>query len=414
MIASLFYFSFIGHFIVSSLSHASLAWALVSFLTVVGIGFFSALIVKVAGSNNLNADNIAQDINISLRYAVFFGTIIVACIFTYTLNTYNSLERSDPTGIKVLLLFSLCLPTAYIQLTIFNFFNAIKKTQYELIHTWSFNIALALTGILFTLTDSKPDIIHFVSTYVVLKWIFAALALNTFNQKIRIYISQFRYRQSISRGAYVNYFLNGLPLALCFGGESLLFLTFSFLSKHLGDASLAAYQASLHFLSIVYMISIGVGNGTGIVVARHFTSRDFSSLRRAYFLGLRFGLLLLTPFLAASFLFNKHISLLYTSDIEIRQLIEKNISISIPFLLFEYIYIVTRMTLRSMGDFWIPTLLTISLLNILGLVISSILLSFYDYSVSSIFISLIFCSLFLMLFLLQRLGRTLRAHRHPP
>lgn len=41
MVASLFCFVFVGHFIVGSLSLASLAWALVSFLTVVGIGFFN-------------------------------------------------------------------------------------------------------------------------------------------------------------------------------------------------------------------------------------------------------------------------------------------------------------------------------------------------------------------------------------
>jgi MATE family multidrug resistance protein len=68
------------------------------------------------------------------------------------------------------------------------------------------------------------------------------------------------------------------------------------------------------------------------------------------------------------------------------------------------------MTLRSLGDFWMPTLFTISLLNVLGLVLSVGLLSFYDYSVSSIFIALVLCSFFLMLFLLLRLGRILKVH----
>lgn len=61
------------------------------------------------------------------------------------------------------------------------------------------------------------------------------------------------------------------------------------------------------------------------------------------------------------------------------------------------------MTLRSMEDFWIPTLLTILILNIFGIVFSVSLLSLYDYTVQSIFLALVLCSFILMLLLLWRL-----------
>ncbi|MHC8370798.1 MATE family efflux transporter [Pseudomonas sp. MDT1-85] len=197
-------------------------------------------------------------------------------------------------------------------------------------------------------------------------------------------------------------------MALCFGGESLLFFMLSFISKSLDDTSLSAYQASLHFLSIVYMVSIGVGNATGIVVARHYNLKDFYSLSTTYIQGMKFGFFILTPFLLACFFLKADISAIYTSDALTRRLIEGNILTSIPFLIFEYVYVVTRMTLRSMGDFWIPTLFTISLLNILGLILSVGLLSLYDSSVNSIFLALVFCSFFLMSFLLWRLGSILK------
>jgi MATE family multidrug resistance protein len=119
---------------------------------------------------------------------------------------------------------------------------------------------------------------------------------------------------------------------------------------------------------------------------------------------------MLFPFLLACFFLKENISLLYTSDEVVRLSIENNILISIPFLIFEYVYIVTRMTLRSMGDFWVPTLFTIMSLNILGLSFSVFFLSFYEYSVRSIFIALVVCSFILMVFLLRRLGRVLAAH----
>lgn len=394
---------------VSALSDASLAWALVSFLTVIGIGFFSASMVKMAGSKDLNNDHIAQDLNISFRYATLFGGIIITSSAALTFNACNSSDTANIAGTKVLAIVLLYLPATYIQLTVFNFFNAIREAHHELASTWFFNLTIITAGVLLIVIDTNPEIIYSISIYVTLKWIYAALALRTFSRNIRVHIPSFSYRQHISRASYANYFLKGVPLALCLGGESLLFFIFTFISKILGDKSLAAYQASLHFLSIVYMISIGVGNATGIIIARHFTSKEFLEVRKVYLQGMTFGLLVLTPLLIVSFLFKNHIALLYTSELCTRRLIENNILISIPFLLFEYIYIITRMTLRSMGDFWVPTLLTISILNIFGLAASSSLLLLYKYHVSSIFLTLVLCALILMLLLLNRLTYIFRS-----
>ncbi len=409
MIASLLYFSFIGHFIVDSLSHASLAWALISFLTVVGIGFFSTSLVKIAGSTDLNANDIELDLIISFRLAILLGTIIVFSIYALSTNASRLLTNNgNLEGLKVLLTLSLSIPALYLQIVIFNFFNAIKKVRYELIYTWLFTATLALVCTFLVSTKSNINIIHFVFAYCGLRCFFAGFALVFFNLKIHQYISQFRHSRNIPTIAYVHYFTGGLPMALCFGGESLLFFMLSLISKNLDDISLSAYQASLHFLSIIYMVSIGAGNATGIIVARHYVAMDLHSLSTTYIQGMKFGFFILTPFLLACFFLKADISAIYTSDTLTRRLIEGNILTSIPFLIFEYVYVVTRMTLRSMGDFWIPTLFTISLLNILGLILSVGLLSLYDYSVNSIFLALVFCSFFLMLFLLWRLGSILK------
>ncbi|WP_277538013.1 MATE family efflux transporter [Pseudomonas baetica] len=190
----------------------------------------------------------------------------------------------------------------------------------------------------------------------------------------------------------------------------------SIISKNLSDSSLSAYQASLHFISIIYMISIGVGNATGIVAARYYTAMDIQSIIKTYTQGITLGLIILTPLLIGCFFLNEYISIIYTSDAPTRKLIENNIHISIPFLVFEFVYIVTRMTLRSMEDFWIPTLLTILILNIFGIVFSVSLLSLYDYTVQSIFLALVLCSFLLMLLLLWRLKSISKKknHNHRP
>ncbi|WP_246237987.1 MATE family efflux transporter [Pseudomonas akapageensis] len=261
----------------------------------------------------------------------------------------------------------------------------------------------------FFLTHQRSlDIFNFVFAYVIIRWIFTILAFFYLFRRIALY-KQLHLFKPITKNEHINYLSKGLPLALCFGAESISFLIFSFVSKGIGGENLPAYQACLHFLSIIYMVSIGVANATGIISAKHYDT-DINLFKQTYWRGIIFGLALLTPCLLACYFFKSEISLLYTSNEATRRLIESSLIISIPFLIFEYIYIVTRSTLRGIGDFWVPTLFTIFSLNIFGISTSILLLSNFEYSLRSIFLSFTTSSLLLMFFLLFRLRKILIQH----
>lgn len=414
MTASLIYFSFAGHFIVDSLDSASFALASISFITVIGIGFFSPTLIKIAGSNDLNTNNIKSEITISLRLSILFGVLIICIIFfvhKIALTPITNLTNRE--DIQALLLISLSIPAIYLQVTIFNFFNGVQKTHYEVIYTWTFNICLTSACIVLINTNSAITLPDFILIYSCLRCAFATLALFYFNSKIHLYINNSQKSIQIPKEQYLKYIARGLPMALCFGGESFLFFILSFISKNLGENNLSAYQASLHFISIIYMISIGIGNATGLIAARHFTRRDLGSLKKTYIQGLKSGLLTLAPFLLASVLWKENISMTYTSDSTIRKLIETNTLYSIPFLTFEFVYVLTRTILRSMDDFWAPTLLTILTLNIFGIALCAILLNFYR-NIHSIFITLTICSFILMLTMFWRLTFLLKIHSSQP
>jgi MATE family multidrug resistance protein len=402
--ASLIYFSFVGHLIVNSLSSASFALASISFLTVVGFGFFSTTLLKLAGSCDLNTSKIESEIVISIRLAILFGTLIIgAILFLATITLDSVVDPSQTEELKALLTLSLSMPAVYLQITIFNFFNGINKPQYEVIFTWTFNLSLFLACTILIATELEINLSKFTLIYSCLRCVFSALALLFFNLKIQQYIDNFLHTRYIPKKEYFNYSIRGIPIALCLGGESFLFFILSIISKNLSDSSLSAYQASLHFISVIYMISIGVGNATGIVAARYYATLDIKSVIKTYTQGITLGLAILTPILFGCYFLKENISIIYTSDAPTRRLIENNIHISIPFLVFEFVYVVTRMTLRSMEDIWVPTLLTILTLNILGIAFSVSLLILYDYTVHSIFLALVLCSLILMLFLFWRL-----------
>ncbi|MGJ7518631.1 MATE family efflux transporter [Pseudomonas baetica] len=409
MTASLLYFAFIGNFIAGSLDDASLAWATTSFLTVVGIGLFLTTLIKVAESPNLN-DDASINLIISLRLAVALGLIITISIYAFTLSDsrlHANINESQNQA-KAILALSLSIPAVYLQIVIFNFFNALKKTHYELIFIWTFNISFASACILIILNKTHIGLIFFILTYSGLRCLFACLAFILFRIEIRQHIAKFRYFRNITASQYGTYLIVALPMALCLGGESLIYFIFSFISNNLDKKSLSAYQASIHFLSIVYMISIGSGNAAGIIAARHYKLKDIKSVATTYTQGLTLGIFILTPFLFACFFLKENIAAIYTSDIPTRTLIERNILTSIPFLIFEYIYTITRMTLRSMGDIWFPTLITIASLNLIGLSFSIGLLLFHEKSVHSLFISLAACSFLLMVLLLWRLKHIIK------
>lgn len=408
MIGSLIFFSFIGHYIVDSLSAASFALASLSFMTVVGIGFFSNMLITIAGATDLNTDKIKSEIAASFNLAIFLGLIILCIIFLIgKFSSKIETKSSSPDDFKALLTLSISIPAVYLQITIFNFYNGIRKTQYELTFTWLLNSALALTCIVYTNIDTDINLSDFIITYVCLRYLFSFAALAFFRITIQKHLNNFSARKKLSKDDYIKYMICGLPMALCFGSESLLFLLLSLISKHINDISLSAYQASIHAASIIYMISIGIGNAAGIMTARHYKTKDFEAISKTHSQAIRLGLFILTPILTACFLLNENISLIYTSDTATRILIEKNIIISIPFLMFEFIYVVTRLTLRGMNDLWTPTVMTILTLNVFGVFSSVTLLSLYEHTVHSVFIALVACSFILMLLLSWRLRHTL-------
>lgn len=407
MIGSLIFFSFIGHYIVDSLSTASFALASTSFLTVVGIGFFSKTLVIVAGANNLSTSNIKSEITTSFNLAIFYGLLIPVTIFLAG-KIFLELDTkpSNLEDFKVLLTLSISLPAVFLQITIFNIYNGMRKTQYELTYTWLMNSALALTCIALTNIEPSINLSDFIITYVCLRYVFSCAALVFFRTTMNRHFKN-SLPHKISGSDYIKYTINGFPMALCFGSESLLFFLLPLISKHINDISLSAYQASIHAASIIYMISIGIGNAAGIITARHYATKDIQAISETFLLSIGLGLLVLTPILASFFLFNENIALIYTSDTATRILIENNIIISIPFLIFEFIFVISRLTLRSMNDFWIPTIMTILTLNIFGVLLSATLLLLYEHTVHSIFLALVLCSFTLMLLLLWRLRRIL-------
>jgi len=402
MTSSFLFLAFVGHFLPGSLGYASFAWAFISLSTVVGIGFFSTLMIDVAGENKGNVEKVTALLDTGIRLACVLGGVVVAGVLCYLIfNSDDSENLASPNGI-VMLVMSLSIPAIYLQIVVFNYFNALGQPRLELIFVWIFNAIFLMAAAVCIKINLNISMTHFALAYISLRWtlvliVFALIKI----KREKIFANS---NGVIPRWAdYRRFLLRGAPLALCFGGESFLYFALSIIAKDMGGLELAAYQASLHFLSVIYMISIGIGNATAILTAQPFKENRLSTVKVRFFEGLAFGAILLVPCLIVCVCFSDLVAGLYSSDVEVRRLIGENIKIAAPFLLFEFIYVVVRMVLRSLGDSWVPTAVTIFCLNGLGLSMVWLFFELYQRDIKYLFWSLTICTFVLMVFLVWRL-----------
>lgn len=410
MISSFLFLSFVGHALPSAQGHASFAWAFVSFATVTGIGFFSTLMIDVAGHRNRAEGDLGILLQAALKLAVILGAAIVLASCGYLLLMATPSEgMSTPRG-KTLLLMSLSIPAIYLQIVIFNYLNALQKPKYELLFVWGFNLALLIATATCNLGELSITIEQFVTVFVALRWLLVVAALGLVRRTLARSAAADNDHPSAWQG-YRSFIHRGIPLALCFGAESFLYFAFSLIASAQGDVALAGYQAALHFLSVIYMISIGVGNATAITVAPAALAGEMHVVRKRLLEGLAWGGLLLTPCLLVCLYLPSYVADLYTSDRATAVLITSHLAICAPFLVFEFIYVVARMTLRSLGDSWVPTIMTILCMNVLGLSLVAALFWVSSPDTQYLFWALTVSTLMLMALLTWRLARRLRASK---
>ncbi|MNO60877.1 Multidrug resistance protein NorM [compost metagenome] len=399
LVASFLLLAFIGNLLPDSMAEASFAWAFTSFITVIGIGLFSIFLIEIAAIHDTSTEKLASLFATGILLALTCGMVIVFTVFVYMVISNGSIRQS-PTSQQTLLTISLAVPAIYCQIVAFNFYNAQGKPKYELIYVWVTNAIFIITSLTYMHHRPTITLIDFTLSYVALRWLSVGLFIFfIIHFELRSY-RFWRFKKEPYRP--INLFLNGLPLALCFGAESFLYFALSLTSKNLGDEALATYQISIHFLSVIYMISIGVGNAASILVARN-NKNNHSTLARSVLTeaGL-VGSLFIAPCLLICLLLPHQVARLYTTNQHVASMVAEAIQLSIPFLIFELCYVLTRMVLRSIGDAWVPTALTITCLNGGGLVLTWLLFSFYQPSIKSIIFALTGCTLILMTCLLVR------------
>jgi len=142
--------------------------------------------------------------------------------------------------------------------------------------------------------------------------------------------------------------LSGLFEVASFAGMNLI-------AGWIGAGALAAYTAVMNIASLIFMVPLGLGTATAVLVGKAYGARDSRGVNRAgavgFAVGAVFGVLVSLSIWPAARL----IVSAYTTDPGVLAMCEVAVALSCLFFLPDSLQVVVASSLRARGDVWVPS-----------------------------------------------------------
>lgn len=147
----------------------------------------------------------------------------------------------------------------------------------------------------------------------------------------------------------------GAPLAAGTALETTAFSAMATFAGWMGDIEVAAYTVTLNFVTLSFMITVGISTATAVRVANAVGRGDQRSLRRAGWVGT--GLVVLAMLVLAVIVatWPELIARVYTSDPVVGALVIAAFAITVPLLVVDGLQGVLMGAVRGAADVVIPT-----------------------------------------------------------
>ena len=157
-------------------------------------------------------------------------------------------------------------------------------------------------------------------------------------------------------GAEIGRKLNrvGKPMALSLGLETSCYLALTLIAGLLGAQAVAAFQAGMSLLNIVFMLTIGLGVATSVRVANAVGRGDPANLRRAAWVGAFLSIVAMVVASLVLIIWPAELAGLFTRDAATNAVIRVSLLVAAFYLVLEGWQMVLKMALRGLGDIWVP------------------------------------------------------------
>ena len=228
---------------------------------------------------------------------------------------------------------------------------------------------------------------------------------------LRPYLNRFR-PEALARAPMVRMVRLGVPIGLQMQFEFGAFGLAGLMAGWLGTVAVAGHQIALNLSAMTFMVPVGIGQATAVLVGQAVGRADPPGARRAAVGGLMLGVGFMG---CTAVLFTLAPTLLaraYTPEVAVVALAASLLPIAAVFQVFDGIQIVSASILRGVGDTRVPMIVNLVGFFALGLPVGTLLAFQGEMGARGIWwglaAGLAMVALLLALRVRQRMGRELR------
>ena len=199
----------------------------------------------------------------------------------------------------------------------------------------------------------------------------------------------------------------GIPIGLQIIVEVLAFSVGAVMMGWLGDEQLAAHQIALGMASFTYMISLGVGSSTTILVSHEFGKQKMLQIRHIVFSSLHIIVLFMSIMGVLIVFLRYYLPYLFTEDQAVIDIAAGLLIIAAMFQVFDGMQVALLSSLRGMSDVKIPMVIAFMSYIVIGVSISYICAFIFEMGAIGIWIGFLIGLIFAAFLFSWRLKKIL-------
>jgi len=353
----------VGRYSAEQLGFHALAWAPTSVVLTMAVGLLMGVQVMTARAlGEGRREETGAVLRRGLAYAAWIGLVSMAVLVVFGPLALHrlGLEPGLAAGSgRVVVIFALSLPTYVIACAATFWLEALSKPTPSMLIMWGANIVnLVLLLLLVPGTWGLPALGAMGAawaTFGARAFLMAGLLLYIATMREARELGVFRKperdrpaertQRQIGYGAGASNFF-----------EVAAFASLNVVAGWMGGLAVAAWTVVLNVAAMVFMVPLGLGAATAVLVGRAYGARDRAGVMRAGALGFAvttaFGVLISLVIWPTAGLITQG----YTTEPVVIAMATGALILSCLFFLADALQVVVAHALRARGDVWVPTL----------------------------------------------------------
>jgi len=169
-------------------------------------------------------------------------------------------------------------------------------------------------------------------------------------------------KESFDCGMIVSFLKLAVPSTVLFAADWLGFEVLTFMSSYLGNISLAANVCLFNFISLIFMIPLGISFAVTSLVGNSIGSGKIQRAKKYAIIGILTGMTIVGILTVFVILFKSSIPHVYTSDESVIEIVIQLLNIYICFSILDSIQIVEHGILKGLGKQKISSIICLIIL----------------------------------------------------